>query len=486
MHYYPLLLQLFYWVEKFFIFYVATDNGLHFLLFGVGFFALYDRHGRGSKLEVETLVKSPLVPGASILAPAYNEELTICDSVRSMLQLRYPKHDVIVINDGSTDKTMQRLISEFRLYRSSRVPSGELPTAKVRAVYESLESANLLVIDKENSGKADALNAGLNYSTMPLVCAVDADSLIERDALIGVVRPFLEDPEHMVAVGGIVRVLDGCAVDRGSVRQVATPSSLLARFQIVEYLRAFLGGRVALSSLNAVLIISGAFGLFKRKHVLAVGGFSLGTVGEDMELVLKLHESLERTGKERNRIAFIPEPVCWTQVPAKSALLRRQRSRWHRGAMESIVKHWRMIGRKRFGILGMFALPYFIVFELFGPLVELTGLAFTVFGLVVGLIAPNIAVQFFAVSILFNLFLSLSAVVFEELTTRRYPSVKDLFALLVAAFIEGFYYRQLTAWWRTRGLIDYFLRKKGWGTMERKSFQGAGAESVPEAASSPA
>lgn len=462
-------------IEKWFIVYVALDNGLQFMLLAIGYFALQGKRGRVSKAEVETLIKSPLVPGVSILAPAYNEELTICDCVRSMLRLRHPNHEVIIINDGSTDRTLDLLVEEFRLYRSSRIPSSDLPSARVHAVYESLESTRLVVIDKENGGKADSLNAGLNYSRMPLIGAVDADSIIERDALIGVSTPFLEDYDNTVASGGIVRVVNGCTVEHGQVRNIAAPSSLLARFQVVEYLRAFLGGRVALSHINCLMLISGAFGLFKREAVMRAGGFWIKTVGEDMELVIRLHRQVGENGK-RARIVFVPEPVCWTQVPEKMSVLKRQRNRWQRGAMESMFRHRDMIGKRKWGSLSVFGLPYFVLFELFGPVVELAGYAFTIIGLLCKLIVPLIAFQFFVVSVLFSLFLSLSAIVLEELTTRRYPSVKDLFALLWAAFLECLFYRQATAIWRCKGILDFIRRQKQWGKMDRQSFDKAIAQ----------
>lgn len=461
--------KLFTIIEKWFIVYVALDNAMQFMLLAIGYFALRGKRGRVSQDEVETLVNSPLVPGVSILAPAHNEELTIRDCVRSMLQLRHPNHEVIIINDGSTDRTLDLLVDEFRLYRSSRIPSSSLRTAPVHAVYESLESTRLVVIDKENGGKADSLNAGLNYSRMPLVGAVDADSIIERDALIGVSTPFLEDPDNTIATGGIVRVVNGCSVEHGKVQKIAAPSSLLARLQVVEYLRAFLGGRVALSYINSLMLISGAFGLFKRDAVMRAGGFWIKTVGEDMELVIRLHRQLTPDGR-RPKIVFVPEPVCWTQVPEKMSVLKLQRKRWQRGAIESIFRHRDMIGKRKFGSLSSFGLPYFIAFELFGPVVELAGYVFTIVGLLCKLIVPSIALQFFVVSVLFSLFLSLSAIVLEELTTRRYPSVMDLFSLLWAALLECLFYRQTTAIWRCAGMLDFIRRRKEWGKMDRRSF----------------
>lgn len=463
-----ILERTFSFVESSIIVYVAVINAIYFFLMAAGYFALRRSDQKLSPREVDELLKSPLVPGVSVLAPAFNEELTICESVRSMLRLRHPQHEVIVISDGSKDRTLGLLIEEFRLFRSSRAPWGLLPTKKVRAVYESRDPIRLLVIDKENGGKADSLNAGLNYARLPLFAAVDADSLLERDALMGIIKPFLDDPAT-VASGGIVRAVNGCAVRHGAVTGIRAPRRMLARLQVIEYLRAFLGGRVAFSCFNALLVISGAFGLFRRDRVLAAGGFATQTVGEDMELVVRLHHDGCERG-DRPRIVFVPEPVCWTEVPETLKVLRRQRNRWQRGAVESVLSHWRLLFHRRSGILGWLAFPYFLLFEVFGPVVELIGYLCTGIGLLLGLISPAVAWQFFIVSTLFGMALSVGAVLLEELTTRKYPCVRDLFSLLVAAAVESFGYRQLTAWWRLEGLVDSIRGKKGWGQMERKGF----------------
>jgi cellulose synthase/poly-beta-1,6-N-acetylglucosamine synthase-like glycosyltransferase len=452
------------------IFYVAVISAIYFLLMTMGYFALRHSANQFKRNELNALLKSSMLPAVSVLAPAYNESATIRDSVRAMLKLHYPNHEVIVINDGSKDDTLDILIEEFHLYKSSRKPLQTISTKSIKAIYESRDPIRLLVVDKENGGKADSLNAGLNVARTPLVSAVDSDSLLESDALLLAVKPFLEDPERTLACGGIIRVVNGCDVEQGRVTRIAAPSSMLARFQAVEYLRAFLGGRVAFSFVNAMLIISGAFGLFRRDAIMAVGGFVTETVGEDMELVVRLHKTWREMHKDY-RIVFVPEPVCWTEVPENIRTLYRQRNRWQRGTVESLWLHRKVMFNPKFGVLGMFAFPYFLFFEMLGPLVEGAGYVLTIIGFLLNLISLKVALLFFIVSVVFGILLSVSALLLEELTLRRYPSVRDLLKLLLAAVIENLGFRQLMTLWRAKGLIDGIRKKQGWGAMERKGFQ---------------
>ena len=452
------------------IVYVATINLIYFLMIALGYLALSRYNARLTPEERDAILKSPLAPEVAVVAPAYNEALTVRESVRGMLKLNYPNHQVIVVNDGSKDDTLKILIEEFRLYKSSRAPSGDLPHKPVRAIYESRDPIRLIVVDKENGGKADSLNAGLNVARAQLVAAVDSDSLLDPDALLHVVKPFLEDPENVIACGGIIRVVNGCEVRHSRVKTISTASSILALFQTIEYLRAFLGGRVALSFMNSLLIISGAFGVFRRDVVTAAGGFAVKTVGEDMELVVRLHKQY-RTRKMPYKILYASEPLCWTEVPESAKILHRQRNRWQRGTVESISLHRRMMFNPKFGILGMFAIPYFTAFEMFGPAVECLGYALTLIGLAVGIIAAEVAILFFVVSVLFGILLSMSAIVLEEFTTRRYPLVRDVIWLFTAAVAENLGFRQMLTWWRTQGLIDGLKGKTGWGAMERRGFQ---------------
>lgn len=468
MNWYGLFHTIFNGFQHAIIFYVGTINAIYFVLIGLGYFTMRRFRTRLTLGEVDKLLKSPLMPSIAVLAPAYNESATIRDSVRAALSVRYPNHELIIINDGSQDDTIQILIDDFHLYKSSRAPIGDIATRPIRAIYESRDPIRLVVIDKENGGKADSLNAGLNVARAPLVVTCDSDSLLEPDALLYVVKPFLEDPSTL-ACGGIIRPVNGCTVDQGRVTRIAVPPSMLARFQTIEYFRAFLGGRVAFSFLNSLFVISGAFGIFRRDAVLEAGGFLTSTVGEDMELIMRLHR-LWREKREKYRIVFVPEPVCWTEVPETLKVLHGQRNRWHRGMVETLRIHKQMAVNPRYGIMGMFTFSYFLFFEMLGPAVELLGLMLTILGLIFGLITPLVATAFFTVSVLFGILLSVSALVLEELTLRRYPSTLDVIRLFWTAIIENLGFRQLMTWWRVQGLIDGLRGKTGWGTMKRRGF----------------
>lgn len=466
--------RVYFFFESGIILYVFTINSIYFFLTVAAFFCLRRHHSVFSPEEREALMKSPLMPSISLIVPAYNEAMTIRESVGGMLRLEYPNYEVVVVNDGSKDDTLRILIEEFKLYRSTRQVRGPLHTKPVRAVYESLEPIRLVVIDKENGGKADSINAGINMAASPYVMVVDSDSLIEKDALLQMMKPCLEDPDKVIAVGGTVRAVNDCQVLHGRVRQIRSSRSWLANFQAVEYLRAFFGGRVGFSLLNSLLIISGAFGLFRRDAVLEAGGFEESTIGEDMELVVRLHH-LWRKNKRPYRIVYVAQPVCWTEVPDSWKILHRQRKRWQRGTVESLWRHREMLLHPKYGTVGLLAFSYFFLFEMLGPAVECLGYILTVLGLVFRIIAPSIAILFFSVSIMFGILLSTSAVLLEEFTVCRYPSWRDSWKLFLAAVFENFGFRQVLTVWRVQGLIDGIKGKKGgWGNMVRKGFHAAG------------
>lgn len=457
------------WYEWWVLFYLFAINSIYFVLMVVGLLELL-RHRSTARdpAQDEAMQFSNLMPPISILAPAHNEEKTIRQSVRAMLQISYPEFEVVVINDGSKDGTLQELIQEFDLAPSARYHGGALETEPVRAVYESRRHIPLVVIDKENGGKADALNAGTNTARYPLICTIDSDSLLEPDALLQVATPFVEDP-RVIACGGFIRVANGCKIRNGRVLSTGLAKSWTVRFQVVEYLRAFLGGRIAFSSMNSLLIISGAFGVFSKEIVIGAGGYRTGTVGEDMELVVRMHKyALDK--KMDYRVAFLPHPVCWTEVPDSLKILRRQRNRWQRGTLETLWMHRDMLLRPRYGWLGLFAIPYFALFEGLGPLVELTGYVITIVGLALGIFGWKIALLFFIAAVLYGMILSTSAVVLEELTLKRYPNLKTLFALIVAGTLESLGFKQLLTLWRCQAFVDLTRGRKDWGSMERKGF----------------
>jgi cellulose synthase/poly-beta-1,6-N-acetylglucosamine synthase-like glycosyltransferase len=425
---------------------------------------------------LDEMFASPFTPGVSVLLPAFNEEAGVVASATSLLDLRYPRHEVIVVNDGSTDGTLERLREAFDLAPVRRALRTRLATEPVRATYVSRRRPNLLVIDKENGGKSDALNAGVNAAAHPYLCAVDADAILEPDSLLRVVKPMVDDPELVMATGGIVRVANGSVVDAGRIVEFRLPRSRLAVIQVVEYIRAFLVGRIGWSSMNALLIVSGAFGLFRRDVVEEVGGWARDTVGEDIELIVRLHDHLRARG-EPYRIDFVPDPVAWTEAPESLATLSRQRRRWQRGLGETLGRHRRLIGRPRLGAVGLVALPWFLVIEFFGAVFELFGLLVVVVAWLLGLLSVTFFLVFLAVAILIGLLLSIAAIMLEEYAARRHERARDVSRLVLYALLEHFGYRQLNGYWRCRAFVDLMRHKTAWGEQQRRGFESqAGAE----------
>lgn len=405
----------------------------------------------------------------SVIMPAYNESSTIITATRAMLQLEYPDYEVVVVNDGSRDDTLEKLTNEFRLQPFPEAYRQRVPCQPVRGVYRSLRYPSLRVIDKENGGsKADAMNAGINACRFPLFCAVDADSILELDSLRRAVRPFLEDPD-VVAAGGTVRIANGCKVRGGFLEQVGLSGSFLAQVQVVEYLRAFLFGRMGWDYLNAVLIVSGAFGVFDKEAVVEVGGYRPDAIGEDMELILRLHR-LMRERKKRYRITFVPDPICWTDAPEDLATLRKQRVRWHHGLAQSLMLHKSLFFKRDGGAISWLAMPFFYLFELLGPAIEVAGYIFMVIAALLGWISWEVTGIFFCLAVGLGVMLSTSALVLEELSFHVYPRMRDLLRLFFIAVIENFGYRQLTVLWRLQGLYGWLRGKKPeWGIMKRSS-----------------
>lgn len=408
-------------------------------------------------------------PGISLLVPAYNEERTIVDNIRSLLTLRYPRYEIIVVNDGSKDGTAQAVIDAFKLEAVPLRRPHPAPCKPIRGIYRHRDYPNLLFIDKENGGKSDALNAAMNYARHPLVCGVDADSLLDHNSLLKAARPFVEQPNSLIAVGGTIRIANGCEVYGGMVVNECAPRKALPLFQIIEYLRAFLIARLSLSRMNTVSIISGAFGLFKRSAVLAVGGYTHGTVGEDMELIVKLHRHHRQRG-EPYQILFVADPVCWTEAPETYAVLRRQRTRWQRGLCEVLWRHRDMIFNPRYGRIGVIGLPLFFFFDIFGPFLDLAGLLLIPLFWMCGVLSFKFVAAYFAVVVLYGVCLSMFALVLGEIALFRTTRIRDMALLALAAVGENFGYRQLNILWRIEGIWQFLRKQKGWGEMTRTGF----------------
>jgi cellulose synthase/poly-beta-1,6-N-acetylglucosamine synthase-like glycosyltransferase len=450
-------------------FYFVILNGLYLFLTLLAWRQMGSEVRARGYLGLDEVFRSPLTPGVSVLVPAFNERAVIVESVRSLLALRYPSHEVVVVNDGSDDETLSVLREAFELAPVRKVLRDAIPTKAIRGTYVSRNHPNLLVVDKENGGRSDALNAGVNAARHPYVCVIDADSLLEEDALLKVAKPILDDPDLLAATGGTIRIANGCTIDHGRVVDVRLPKSRFATVQVLEYFRAFLVARVGWSRLNALGIISGAFGLFHRSLLETVGGYWTETVGEDFELTLRLHRYLRERG-EPYKIAFISDPVCWTEVPTEFSTLGRQRRRWQRGLWEALRRHARLIGRPRYGVLGLVAMPYFVLFEFLSPIFALVGLVVTVLWWLLGGLSTVYFLAFLAVSIGLGLLLTTAALALEEFSYQRYRNRREIARLLSWAVLENIGFRQLHDIWRALGYVDIMRGKREWGAQQRRGF----------------
>ncbi len=412
---------------------------------------------------------SDLAPPVSVIAPAFNEELSIVESVRALLALEYPEHEVIVVNDGSRDGTLAALIAGFDCVPSAREQIAVLQKTAILGTYRSLRHPNLIVIDKENGRKADAANAGIGFARTPLVCVIDADSIIETDGLLRAAELFMYDSGKMVAVGGAIRVVNGCEVKGGALRKVGVARGWLPRFQLVEYLRAFLTARVANAENNTLLLISGAFGIFRRSVLLEISGYRHDTVGEDLELIVRIHRHM-REQRRPYRIGFVPEVVCWTEAPTTLGGLRNQRARWQQGALETLERHWRMVLNPRYGRIGMFSMFQLVVEDVIGPPAELAGYLVIPAALLLGVMDPVAATAFLCLTVLFGSGLSIGTLALEELQLRRTPSAHDLMRIGIAAVAENFGYRQINLVFRISGILRHLRKDTSWAAVPREGF----------------
>jgi cellulose synthase/poly-beta-1,6-N-acetylglucosamine synthase-like glycosyltransferase len=416
---------------------------------------------------------SPMAPPITLIAPAFNEELSIRVAIRNLMNLDYPELEIIVVNDGSADRTLDALKDEFDLYPIRVISIQEVPSATVKAIYKSKQDPRLWVIDKERGGsKADAVNAGLNSATSPYVCIVDSDSILERDALLRIMIPVMADPKRVVGVGGIIRVLNGSVLENGRLQRVRLPRKGIEMVQVVEYLRAFLIGREAWAQGNMMMIISGAFGLFRTDLVRAVGGYRAKAIGEDLDLVTRLHRYLLEKGIDY-QISFVPDPVCWTEAPSDLRSLGRQRARWQKGLLDTLLPNRDMLFRRRYGRIGFLALPYLWVFELFAPVIEIGGIGTILLAAALGDLNNHFFLQFMIFGYAFATMISIGSVLQEEITYKRYNQWQDVVRLVSVCFFEHFPYRQLHMIWRLQGLWQFLRGDLTWKPLNRQGLDSA-------------
>ena len=408
----------------------------------------------------------------SVIAPAFNEELTIVESVKALLALEYPHHEVIVVNDGSNDNTIGALLQGFDLEPSDRTQIAVLQKTAIRQTYRSRSYPNLMVVDKDNGRKADAVNAGIGFARAPLVCVIDADTIIEPDGLLRAAEPFMLDDGQLMAVGGTIRVGNGCEIEGGSIRRNRVTRDWVPRFQMVEYLRAFLTARVANSHSNTLLLISGAFGMFRRSTMLEIGGYRHDTVGEDLEVVVRIHRHMRNLNRDYS-IKFVPDITCWTEAPATLAGLRNQRARWQQGALETLQRHRSMIFNPRYGRIGMLAMPQLVLEDVIGPPAEVIGYLLIPVATLLGLLDPMVAVAFFCLTVLFGTALSIGTLVLEEIQSTRATTAQDLLRIGLAALFENFGYRQVNLLYRLRGIRCFLKQETHWAAVPRVGFSKA-------------
>ena len=468
------IIELFHYL--FFIF-SATAIASYLVLAFISAIETIEYKRKNSYVNYKEIMSSTSAPSISIIAPAYNESLNIVENVRSLLSNHYVNYDVIIINDGSKDDSLEKLIEVYNLVQVDYLINEQIPTQPLRnGIYKSTNPAfeKLIIVDKENGGKADALNMGLNISNSEYVACIDVDCLLLEDSLQKMIKPFLETTDRkVIAAGGVIRIANSCVVKGGKLHDVNFPKKLIEQGQILEYIRAFLLGRMAWSRLNGLLVISGAFGLFDKKIAIEVGGYDRNTVGEDMELVVRMRAYMEEQNKIY-KVAYIPDPLCWTEAPDNYKIFISQRNRWTRGTIETLRKHRKIGFNPKYKVLGLISYPYWFFFERMAPVVEFVGILYFGILIVFNKIRWDYAFALIILAYLFTVFFSLIALITEELTYHQYKKKGTGIRLLQIAFLEPFVNHPFILYAAIRGNFDYYFnKKKKWGEMTRKGMTKA-------------
>lgn len=433
---------------------------------------------RNRFVNYDALLSLTSSPKVSLIAPAYNEGLTIKENVNSLLAINYNNYDVIVVNDGSKDNSIAILTEAFELIVADKQYNPIIPTKNVKAIYVSKNPsyAKLIVVDKENGGKADALNTGINISNNPYVVCIDVDCIMDQHVLLKLMKPFMEQSDkRVIATGGVVRIANSCVIKSGKLIEVNAPDNFLARIQVLEYLRAFILGRMAWAKMDGLLLISGAFGMFDREIVIKSGGYNPKTVGEDMELVVRMRRYMIEN-KLKYTVQYIPDPLCWTEAPESFKILRKQRSRWTRGTMETLWMHRKMLFNPKYKILGMLSFPYWLQYEYLAPLIEFTGILITLLFVCFGILSVTYFILLFIFVYSFALMFSMLALYAEEVTFSRYSTVRDLRKLGFISLLEPIIFHPFTVYASIKGNWEKIKGSHGWGDMTRTGFKKEAAK----------
>lgn len=402
----------------------------------------------------------------SILVPAYNEQETIVDCVNSIINLNYPEYEVIIIDDGSNDKTEKNLIEAFKLIKVKRPIRKLLNCKKETTIYEGKKKIKITLVTKENGGKADALNMGINLCKYPLFVSLDADSMLDKDSISNIVIPFMED-EKTVAVGGNIKISNQIALKCGKIDKVYTPKKFIVLFQMLEYYRVFLTTRIWFNTFNGNLIISGAFGMFKKNAVVNIGGYNSKSIGEDMDLVVKLH-SFYRKNEKAYSIKYQPGAICYSQAPESLKDLRNQRKRWHMGLMQSLLSHKYIFLNPNYGLVGMFSFLYYLIYEMLSCVIEVFGICIITMSYFIGFINIEFFITFLSIYIGYSFIVSIASIILENYMFKGTLTKGAMIKLIIFSLIEGFGYRQICSIYRLTAIISYKKKQFKWEKITRK------------------
>lgn len=462
---------LLYWLHEIFgvflIFYMLLVIGVYTLMLIFAFTYLKKTRRLDKYIENTVNLQYTNSKPVSIIVPAYNEEVGILSTIHSLLTIEYPQFEIIIVNDGSKDATLQQVIEAFQMEQVFQTVRQQLQTEEIKAIYRSNIHHNIVLIDKNNGGKADALNAGINVSQYPYFCSIDGDSILSGKSLLQVMKPIVASNGHVIAAGGSVRIANGSNFQYGTFMNAVMPNNPLVIMQIIEYLRAFYMGRIALSRFNLLLIVSGAFSVFSKHYAIKVGGYNRQTIGEDMELIVRLHRYLLKN-KINKAIEYVPDPVCWTEAPDNFKDLQTQRRRWHQGLISSIMLNRGMLFNPKYKQVGMISVPYYVFIELLGPIIELIGYIYMIISFAVGNVYWESAIILLTLFLIYSTVISMFAILLESWSMHTYPRARDTLKLMLYSLTELFWFRPLTTWYRIQGFWYYFRGKNDWGKLSRK------------------
>lgn len=424
----------------------------------IGCFCILLRFREIPAEDVFRIMRSNSLPLMTFVVPAYNEEKDIVHTVKNMLSLSYRYKRLIVVNDGSKDRTFELLKTQFGLKEIPPSYPGKLPTGPIRGFYASDEFPELLVIDKINAGKADALNCGLNACTGEIVVCADADTLVDDSALNQLIRPFLVYPDTVAAHASIGNV-NGCTIGENRILKYNFPQKLLLGYQVLDFMKGFLVERLGQSWTKGGLVIPGNFGMFNLNAILEIGGYDRTSIIEDTEVITRMHKYYLDRNKPY-RITYISDIVAWTEAPETIKMLRRQRLRWYKGTTQNIWQYRSMWFNPKYRSIGLFVCPM-TVFEKIAPLIELSG--FVILGLAALRTNVDVGLVFIlaAISWAFGTILVFIALVIEFVAYETYNTWTDFFRMMKCTLLYTLYHYLLLIW-RVEGLYAPKPKKVGW------------------------